>query len=380
MKKKILLLTASYGSGHLTSIRSINNSLLELYPEELETKTIDFVKTASLFRSDRISEKIYNFSMQHFRLYHVFFNVTNFNLMRHVCDFMFPTLYKKVYRLLLRENPDLCITNHPYWNYLVDAYNKRMKEKTRHICVVTDSTKIHHLWITQGADYYIVCDKDTKDVIANYNIDENKIVVKGLPVDPGFSKQISREKFLSELGLSPERMTFLVVIGLGDARRFLKLIDYLTKISSMKFQLIVVTGKYKNIYNKLINKPSLVPLKVVGWTDRMADFIKSCDLVISKSGGLIVMETLAAGKPVFIPVFAPGQERGNSELIKRYGFGFVENNFRKIKEILRELISKPELISEIQDRVKTYSKPHAAKEIAEFVHDVIFEQNYRPDK
>jgi UDP-N-acetylglucosamine:LPS N-acetylglucosamine transferase len=148
----------------------------------------------------------------------------------------------------------------------------------------------------------------------------------------------------------------------------------------MKFQLVVVTGKYKNIYNKLINKPSLVPLKVVGWTDRMADFIKSSDLVISKSGGLTVMETLAAGKPVFIPVFAPGQERGNAELIKRYGFGFVENNFRKIKEILRELISKPELISEIQDRVKTYSKPNASKDIAEFVHKVIFEQNYRPDK
>lgn len=380
MKKKILLLTASYGTGHLTSSRSINNSLLELYPEEVETKTIDFVKTASFFRSDRISEKIYNFSMQHFRLYHFIFNVTDCNLMRHICDFIFPTFYKKIYKLLLRENPDLFITIHPHWNFLVDAYNKRMKEKTRYICVVTDSIKIHHIWITQGADYYIVCDKDTKDVIATHNIDKNKIVVKGLPVDPGFSKQISKEKFLSELGLEPERITFLVVIGLGDAGRFLKLIDYLTKISSMNFQLMVVTGKYKNIYNKLVNKQSLVPLKVVGWTDKMADFIKSSDLVISKGGGAIVMETLAAGKPVFIPVFTPGQERGNAELIKRYGFGFVENNFRKIKEIMRELISKPELILEIQNRVKKYSNPHAAKEIAEFVHDVIFEQNYHPEK
>ena len=300
--------------------------------------------------------------------------------MRHISDFMFPTFYKKVYRTLLRENPDLFITNHPYWNFLVDAYNRRVKKKTRHICVVTDSITIHHLWITQGADYYIVCDKDTKDVIASYNIDKNKIVVKGLPVDLRFSEQISREKFLSELGLEPERLTFLVVIGLGDARKFLKLIDYLAKISSMNFQLIVVTGKYKHIYNKLVNKQSLVPMKIVGWTDRMVDFIKSCDLVISKSGGLIVMESLAAGKPVFIPVFTPGQERGNAELIKRYGFGFVESNFRKIKEIMRELISKPELISEIQNRVRKHSNPQAAKEIAEFVHEVIFEQNYHPDK
>jgi len=364
----------------LSSSRSIANSLLELYPEELETKTIDFVKTASFLRSDRITEKIYNFSMQHFRLWHFFFNVTDCNLTRLYCDFVLPTFYKKIYRILLRENPDLCITTHPYWNFLIDGYNRRMKEKKKYICVVTDAIKIHHIWITSGADYYIVCDKYTKDVIAKYNIDKNKIFVKGLPVNLRFSEQISREKFLTELGLKPELITFLVVIGLGDTRRFLKLIDYLTKISSLKFQLIVVTGKYKNIYNKLVNKPSLVPIKVIGWTDKMADFIKSCDLVISKSGGAIVMEILAAGKPVFIPVFTPGQEKGNAELIKKYGLGFVESNFSKIKEIMRELTSKPELISEMQNRIKKYSNPHAAKKIAKFAHDVIFKQNYYADK
>jgi len=380
MKKKILLLTASYGTGHLTSSRSIENSLLELYPEELETNTIDFVQIGNFVHLGRIFEKIYNFSMQNFHFWDLFFNITDCNLTRLYCDSLLPIFYKKVFRMLLRENPDLCITTHPYWNFLIDGYNRRVKEKKKYICVVTDAIKIHHIWITSGADYYIVCDKYTKDVINKYNIDKNKIFVKGIPVNLRFSEQISREKFLTELGLKPEFITFLVVIGLGDTRRFLKLIDYLTKFSSLNFQLIVITGKYKNIYNKLVNKPSLVPTKVIGWTDKMPDFIKSCDLVISKSGGAIVMETLAAGKPVFIPVFTPGQEKGNAELIKRYGLGFVESNFSKIKEIMRELASKPELISEMQNRIKKYSNPHAAKKIAKFAHDVIFKQNYYTDK
>jgi processive 1,2-diacylglycerol beta-glucosyltransferase len=372
MKKKVLLLTASYGTGHLTSSKSIENSLLELYPEELETSTIDFVQIRNFVRLGRIFDKIYKFSMQNFHFWDLFFNITDSNLTRLYCDSLLPIFYKKALSIFLKENPDLCITTHPYWNFLIDGYNRRVKEKIKYICVVTDAIRIHHIWISRGADYYIVCDKYTKKVISKYNIDKNKIFVKGLPVNLRFSERISREKFLTDLGLKSELITFLVVIGLGDTRRFLKLIDYLTKLASLNFQLIVITGKYKNICNKLMNKSSVVPIKVIGWTDRMADFIKSCDLVISKGGGAIVMETLAAGKPVFIPVFTPGQERGNAEFIKKYRLGFVERDFDKVKEIMRELASKPELISEIQNRVQKHSNPNSAKEIAEFAHAVIF--------
>jgi processive 1,2-diacylglycerol beta-glucosyltransferase len=372
MKKKVLLLTASYGTGHLTSSKSIENSLLELYPEELETSTIDFVQIRNFVRLGRIFDKIYKFSMQNFHFWDLFFNITDSNLTRLYCDSLLPIFYKKALSIFLKENPDLCITTHPYWNFLIDGYNRRVKEKIKYICVVTDAIRIHHIWISRGADYYIVCDKYTKEVISKYNIDKNKIFVKGLPVNLRFSEQISREKFLTDLGLKSGLITFLLVIGLGDTRRFLKLIDYLTKLASLNFQLIVITGKYKNIYNKLMNKSSVVPIKVIGWTDRMADFIKSCDLIISKGGGAIVMETLAAGKPVFIPVFTPGQERGNAEFIKKYRLGFVERDFDKVKEVMRELASKPELISEVQNRVQKHSNPHSAKEIAEFAHAVIF--------
>jgi processive 1,2-diacylglycerol beta-glucosyltransferase len=374
MKKKVLLLTASYGTGHLTSSKSIENSLLELYPGELEASTIDFIQIRNFVRLGRIFDRIYKFSMQNFHFWDLLFNVSDSNLTRLYCDSLLPIFYKKVPGIFLKENPDLCITTHPYWNFLIDGYNRGVKEKIKYICVVTDAIRIHHIWISRGADYYIVCDEYTKNVIIGYNIDKNKIFVKGLPVNLRFSEQISREKFLTDLGLRPELITFLLVIGLGDTRRFLKLTDYLTKLESLNFQLIVITGKYKNIYNKLVNKSSVVPIRVIGWTDRMADFIKSSDLVISKGGGAIVMETLAAGKPVFIPVFTPGQERGNAEFIKKYRLGFVESDFNKVKEIIRELASKPELISKIQNRVQKHSNPHSAKEIAKFAHAVIFNE------
>jgi len=373
MKKKILILTASFGTGHLTASRSIEEALLKFYPEELEIKTIDFIEIENFAFFGRISEKIYNFLMEYPYLWDFVFRVTDFKLWKSYYRTVFQIFYKKAYKILSSENPDLCITIHPFWNFLIDGYNKHLKEKKKYICVVTDAIQIHHVWITSGAEYYIVCDKDTADVMTRYNIDKNRTFAKGFPVSLRFSSQVSREKFLTELGLKPELTTFLIVIGLGDTRKFLKVINYLTKLHQMKFQLIIITGKYKNIYSKLANKSFLVPTKVVGWTDKMAELIKSSDLVISKGGGAIVMEALAAGKPVFIPVFTPGQERGNAELIKRYEFGFVERNFRKITEMMRDLISNHESISKITNGVKEYSNPHAAEDIAKFAHDVIFE-------
>ena len=65
-----------------------------------------------------------------------------------------------------------------------------------------------------------------------------------------------------------------MVIGLGDTGKFLKLVDYLSSKDTGNFQLIIITGKYKNIYDELIKKSFRAPTKIIGWTDRMRDFIK----------------------------------------------------------------------------------------------------------
>ena len=51
----------------------------------------------------------------------------------------------------------------------------------------------------------------------------------------------------------------------------------------------------------------------------MPDFLKAADCVISKAGGLIVTESLACGRPMFIMQVIPGQETGNVQLVVEEG-------------------------------------------------------------
>ncbi|MFN3966687.1 MAG: MGDG synthase family glycosyltransferase, partial [Endomicrobiia bacterium] len=334
----------------------------------------DFIKLEGFIHSGRIFEKIYNWSMESPHIWDIFFRVSDNKLCQLYFKISFPVLYKEIYKIFDKEKPSLCITTHPYWNFIIDGYNRNKSEKMKYFSVITDSIQIHRTWVGSNPDMYIVTDEDTKNVIKSYKIPDDKILVTGFPVNPDFAKNIDRKKILSELGLFPENLTFLFVLGLGNLKNFLWMINYLNDKKPDKFQIVIITGKYKELYDLLSKKTYKIPAKVIGWTDKMAEFIKSSDLVISKGGGAIVMETLSAGKPIFIPVFTPGQERGNAKFILKNGFGFVENDIEKIKEKLDSIIANPEKLFEIQTLVAKYSKPFASQKIAEFIHQYIYDK------
>ncbi|OGS19927.1 MAG: hypothetical protein A3J83_04750 [Elusimicrobia bacterium RIFOXYA2_FULL_40_6] len=376
MSKKVLLLTASYGTGHVTASKFVAKSLNDLFKNEIETKIIDFLKVNSKEGSIHIFEKIYNWTMEKPHVWDWIFDVSNGKIAHIYFTSVFPRFFKKMFNIFDAEKPDLCVTSHPYWNFIIDLYNKTRKfskeKELKYMCIVTDSTEIHRTWVSENTTKYMVCDKESKDfMMTKYNVPEAKIRITGFPVDPELGRPMDRDGFLKGMGLDPKALTILFVVGLGDTRKFITLIDYLGAQKNKNFQVIIITGKYKIIYDELVTKTFEPPVKVIGWTDRMPDFIRSCDMVISKCGGAIVMETLACGKPALIPVFTPGQERGNAMLLNKYGFGFVEEKYEKLTGILDNIIANPKIIYDMQAKIKHYSKPFASEDIARFIKSIV---------
>ncbi|MFH0806801.1 MAG: glycosyltransferase [Elusimicrobiota bacterium] len=376
MSKKVLLLTASYGTGHGTASKFVQKSLNELFKDEIETKIVDFLKVNSKEGRIHIFEKIYNWTMEKPHVWDFIFDISNGQLAHFYFTNIFPKFFKNMFDIFDAEKPDLCVTSHPYWNFIIDLYNKtrkNSKEKAlRYICIVTDSTEIHRTWVSENTMNYMVCDSESKELMINkYKVPAEKIRITGFPVNPDLGKPLDRDAFLRSLELNPKMLTLLFVVGLGDVKKFIRIIEYLAGSKSKNFQVIIITGKYKVIYDELAKKTFEHPTKVIGWTDKMPDFIRSCDLVISKCGGAIVMETLACGKPIFIPVFTPGQERGNAMLLKKHGFGFVEEKYEKIAGLLDNIISNPKTVYDMQSKIQQYSKPFASQDIARFIKTII---------
>jgi processive 1,2-diacylglycerol beta-glucosyltransferase len=367
MTKKILLLTASYGTGHITATKSISKSLKQLEPQ-CETKIVDFLHLKGEQNKLTVFQKLYNFSMEKPRLWDMFFSFTNNRISTNVLKyFLMKQYYKLAKQIIVDFDPEIVVSSHPYWNFIMEKYKQEIKN-VPYICVVTDSYMIHDSWKYGDVDCYCVIDTDSKEVLEKSGI--KNVKVTGFPVDPEIETPINKEKVLLELNLNPNVMTILIAIGLGALARFVKIIDYL-KTKKGDYQLILTTGRYEHINRMLKEKHYVVPTSIIGWTDRMADYIRVADLVICKGGGAIVSESLSAKKPVFVPVFVPGQERGNVYIIQKYKYGFYETKTEKIFDILDKIISKEINLKEYQDNIVQNLNTHAALNIAKIVIEML---------
>lgn len=358
--KKILLLTASYGTGHITATNSLN----EIFhmKENVETKIIDFLKIENQDNKDTFFQKLYNFSMEKPIIFDTFFTLTNNRFCCFILKNIINLKYKIVKKLFDDFQPDIIISTHPYWNFIVKRYKKYTN--TPYICIITDSYMIHKAWIDKSVDYYCVMDEDTKHILINSGI--RNIYVTGFPVHPKLFEDVEKNRVLRELGLQKNKTTILIAVGLAAKEKFSKIIDFLRK-QKYDFQLIVVTGKYKDLYEEIKNKDFVIPTAILGWTNKMYEFLKVSDLVICKGGGAIVSESLSAKCPVFIPLFVPGQERGNAYIIKKYKMGFYEEELEKVYKVLEDILSKKIDLQEYKKNIERYIHNNPANIIANIV-------------
>lgn len=364
----ILILTASYGTGHITAAKSIQDAFNSFLPEA-KTKIIDFLLINKSQQSNQPTffQRLYNFSMEKPILFDIFFSLTDNKLCSSILNFILLMNYKHAEKIFNEYQPDVFISTHPYWNFIVDRYKRKVKN-IPYLCVITDSYMVHSAWISKKVDYYFVIDEDTKHVLINKGV--KNIYVTGFPVNPKIFEKGNKERTLLDLGLDIDKKTILITIGLGAVERFLEIINYL-KDKTGNFQLIIITGKYKHIYDSLINVKFSPKTKIIGWTDKIHDFLKAADVVISKAGGAIVSETLSCGTPLFIPLFVPAQEKGNVYIIKKYNMGFYEEEIEKVYKILDDIIDEKIDLDVCKQNIKKFIKFNPALKIAKLTNQII---------
>ena len=106
----------------------------------------------------------------------------------------------------------------------------------------------------------------------------------------------------------------------------------------------------------------------------LADVYQVADLIISRAGAGTIFEIAANGKPsILVPITKSAQ---NHQLRNAYVYSenkaalvMEETNFtpRFLLERLKYLFSNPEKLKQMSEKAKEFSKPEAAKIIAEYI-------------
>lgn len=201
------------------------------------------------------------------------------------------------------------------------------------VAVATDYTSIP-FWEETDCDYYIVPHSDCVADFVKRGIDRNKIIPLGIPAPreytsgkPNVSCAGDKAGHKTPAGTGRGR-NILIMGGSMGAGRLPQLIRALqreiVKNNMTDVNIIVVCGRNKKLYKKLmIYRRRYNNVTVVKYTNNVADYMRICDLLFTKPGGLTSTESAIMRIPTVFMDPISDCEKANCEAFVKYGMAIA---------------------------------------------------------
>ncbi len=219
----------------------------------------------------------------------------------------------------LEENRfDAVVTTHLFPAEILTGMKRVGKAVPKTYFIATDYVCIPFTEETD-CDYYIIPAKELTEDFVGRGIPRERILPLGIPVLHEFSEKEDPFVIRQRLGLEPDRKYIFVAggsIGAGQIEQVVAvLLDHYEREEAA---LIVVCGNNRPLYENLERNFGR-QCTVLKYTSRMADYIKACDLFISKPGGLSSTEAAVAGAALIHITPIPGCETLNMQFFAKNG-------------------------------------------------------------
>lgn len=368
MSRRILVLSAAVGAGHLRAAQAVELAIKEAAPEAT-VRNIDVLEfTNATFR--RLYARSY---------------LDLVNRAPHVLGYFYDLLdrapsprkkgdwlrcaidklnVRKLLRFLREEQWDIIVNTHFLPAEIIAGLRRQGALDTPQLTVTTDF-ETHRLWVNQPCDHYFTATEEGAVNLAHWGVPAGDITVTGIPIHPAFSRPGARSDCLAKHGLVGDRPVILQLaggFGVGPVEELFQA----TLAVELPLELVVVTGRNEVLQQRLQQQapPDRHRVHVLGFTTQMQELMTAADLVMTKPGGLTTSEALACGVALVVVNPIPGQESRNSDFLLENGAAIKVNNVATLSYKLTKLLRDPERIAELRRSARKLGHPEAASRIA----------------
>lgn len=369
-KKRILILTADAGFGHRSAARAVVAGLEGKYGDlcqidvvnPLDDRRAPILLREGQYDYDRLVRSVPE-------LYRFGYDASDTTISSAIIESALTVLLFEVMLDLVRNyRPDAIVTTYPLYQASLEAVFTLRGQEIPLITVVTDLAAVHRLWFMRTVE---VCCVPTQAVAAQalyHGLTADQVVVTGIPVNPtAFQDKRPRAQIRQELGWRDDLVTVLAV----GSRRVDRLLDTLNVLNHFgsPLQLVVVAGKDHDLYEELRQMEWHVPVHLYEYVPNVPQFMRAADCVVSKAGGLVVTEALAAGCPMMLIDVIAGQETGNADYVVSGEAGDLARSDIEVLETMSHwMMNGQALLLERARNAAALGRPEAAYTIAEMVY------------
>ena len=369
MQKRVLILSASVGAGHLRAAQAVERALQQSAPDvEVHNRDVlDF--TNAIFR--RVYGQAYldlvNY-FPHFVGYFYDWLEGDGEVRPRTRDRLRQAVQKLNLRPFVRflrdEHWDLVINTHFLPADLIATLRNRGELHLPQVTACTDFDT-HRLWINQPCEKYFCATDEGSLHLQHYGVPAADIAVTGIPIDPVFAAPFDRAACLAQQGLVGDRPILLQLcggFGVGPVEAVYRSLLGVDKPA----EIVVVCGRNEELKAALEKLPpsDRHRVKILGLTHEIDQLMGCADLVVSKPGGLTTSETLARGLPMVIVNPIPGQESRNSDYLLENGAAVKVNHVCTLTAKINELLREPERLSRLRSAARSLGRPNAAFDVA----------------
>jgi processive 1,2-diacylglycerol beta-glucosyltransferase len=354
---KILILTAGYGEGHNAAARGLRDGLARVAPDaQVEMRDL-FAETFGAFH--QLVRKFYLTLINRWPrgwgyVYRWLDNKTDFdkNFAR------FAQTKKNLAALLASFQPDVVASVFPAYPYLLDQVSG-LKRNYQSIAIVTDSITVNAIWYRSRADYFLLPNEQSANVLRQAGIGAEKIKTFGFPVSPKFADLVQDRQSPAE---AKSRVLYMITAGTAQAPG---LVD---KLLELDIELTVTVGRDESLRRAIESIAANRKIDIIGWTDEVPRLLCENHLLIGKAGGATVQETIAARCPMIINHVVSGQEEGNAHLLVETNSGVIAHSPDEVvAQVRRAFANDAKQWREWESNIGQLSRPRASLDIAEFL-------------
>jgi processive 1,2-diacylglycerol beta-glucosyltransferase len=363
MKKRVLIMSAGAGNGHIRAAEALEKSFKSDGRVEEAFNNDALQYTNKLFRD--FYSKLYTSLVK---------SAPNFlgwwykasdepwrtDRMRHMIDRLNT---KPLVRFIRDFDPHITVCTHFMPAGIISHLIATRQLNARLSIVVTDFD-FHAMWLSRSFHRYFVAIDETKAHLEMLGIPQERITVSGIPIDPLFQQPINRDEERARLGLDAQSKVLLLsagAMGLGPTEFMVE------RLFNLKHdaQTLVVCGRNEELRHRLLQLTDKrdSKFKVIGYCDEMHKLMKVSDIFIGKPGGLASSEAIACGLPMCVVTPIPGQEERNSDHLLEEGIAVKCNDLTTLAFKLDRLLGDPARLERMKANALRFSNPTASQTI-----------------
>lgn len=363
--RRVLILTASYGSGHNEAARCV---AAEVARRGAEPVVVDHFRELVHPLFDRASRALYLAILRRApALWGLAYALGDRLASDSPLTFGASRLgTRRLAALLERLAPDAVVTVHATPAVAMAALACEGRRLPPHTTVVTDFVA-HSQWIAPGIDRYCVAAEEVGRELVARGIPSERVVVTGVPVRAEFTEIPDAAEARRGLGLPADVPLVLAMAGSwGSVGRLPDVARALLRARRPLLG-VLVAGHDRRLRAALERRAAGTPLRVFGFVPDIHRLMAAADLVVTKAGGMTLAEAMALEAPLLFYGSLPGQERRNERFAAAAGLALVARRRGDLDRLLDRALRDPGLLDHVRAHMRARRRPGATSAIVDRV-------------